>query len=259
MKTLWTVLLAMVLMFAQAIIGSTLPLLFLGRTSPLLSFFGPLGITLTALLFVYLIRRFLDRRPWSSLGWRKPWHIVLGVFAGALPILAAYGMAMAVGAGTWVSVDASVLLGALPLGAVVLLLNQAFPEELLWRGHVFDSLSQRLSPRAILIITSVAFGSVHVFSQGSGTTIGEKLLYALMATALGFAAGAARVRGGGLWMAAGVHLGFHLGMRSVPMKPESFSILLVLMAIGLALAGAVLLRGQGIARPNPRASDQAVA
>ncbi|UBU11549.1 hypothetical protein [Nonomuraea gerenzanensis] len=65
MKTLWTVLLAMVLMFAQAIIGFSLPL-----------------------LFVYLIRRFLDRRPWSSLGWRKPWHLVLGVFAGALPILA---------------------------------------------------------------------------------------------------------------------------------------------------------------------------
>jgi hypothetical protein len=77
-----------------------------------------------------------------------------------------------------------------------------------------------------------------------------------MATALGFAAGAARVRGGGLWMAAGVHVGFHLGIRSMPMKPESFSVLLVLMAVGLALAGAVLLRGQGVVKPSPRASDQ---
>ncbi|MEV6033722.1 type II CAAX endopeptidase family protein [Nonomuraea sp. NPDC052116] len=246
----------MVLMLAQATIGSTLPLLFIDRTSPLVNLLGPLGITLTALLFVYLIRRFLDRRPWSSLGWGKPWHLLLGVFAGALPMLAACGMTMAVGAGTWVSMDASVLLGSLPLGAVMLLLNQAFPEELLWRGHVFDSLSQRLSPRAVLIITSAAFGSMHIFSQGSGTTIGEKLLYVLMATALGFAAGAARVRGGGLWMAAGVHLGFHMGMRSVPMKPESLSVLLVLMAIGLALAGVVLLRGQGVLKPSPRASEQ---
>lgn len=246
----------MVLMFAQAIIGSTLPLLFLDRTSPLVNLLGPLGITLTALLFVYVVRRFLDRRPWSSLGWHRPWHLLLGVLAGALPILAAFGTAMAMGAGTWVPMDASVLLGQLPLGAVLLLLNQAFPEELLWRGHVFDTLSQRLSPRAVLIITSVAFGSMHVFSQGSGTTIGDKLLYVLMATALGFAAGAARVRGGGLWMAAGVHLGFHLGMRSMPVKPENFGVLLVLMTIGLTLAGAVLLRDQGVFRRSPRARDQ---
>ncbi|MBT2235764.1 hypothetical protein [Nonomuraea sp. NEAU-A123] len=55
-----------------------------------------------------------------------------------------------------------------------------------------------------------------------------------------------------------MHWGFHLAMRSVPVKPESFSTLLVLMAIGLALAGAVLLRGQGVVKPNPPASDRVV-
>uniref|UniRef100_UPI003F490E42 CPBP family intramembrane glutamic endopeptidase n=1 Tax=Nonomuraea bangladeshensis TaxID=404385 RepID=UPI003F490E42 len=255
MRTLWTVLFAVVLMFAQVIIGSTLPSLFLDRTDPLLQPLGALGVTLAALALVWAVRRFVYRRPWSALGWRRPWHILIGVAAGALPVLAALATAVVVGAGTWVPMDASLLLTALPLAAVVLLLGQAFPEELLWRGHVFDSLSPRLSPRAILVITSVAFGSLHLVSNGSGSTVGDKLLYALMATTLGFAAGAARVRGGGLWMAAGVHWGFHLALRSAPVRPESFAILLVLMAVGLTLAGAALLRGQGVLRPDRRQAD----
>lgn len=72
---------------------------------------------------------------------------------------------------------------------------------------------------------------------------------------VGDAAGAARVRGGGLWMAAGVHWGFHLALRSAPVRPESFGILLVLMAAGLTLAGAALLRGQGVVRPDRRQAD----
>ncbi|MFC4007386.1 CPBP family intramembrane glutamic endopeptidase [Nonomuraea purpurea] len=243
----------MVVMFAQAFGGAALPSLFLDPTNPLREPLGMLGITLAALLFVYLIRRFLDRRPWSSLGWQKPWHILPGVLAGALPILAAQGLSLAMGA-TWMPVDASMVLTALPLGVVMLLLNQAFPEELLWRGHVFDSLSQRLSTRTVLIITSAGFGSLHIFSQGSGSTVVEKLVYALMATGIGFAAGAARVRSGGVWMAVGVHLGFHLASRSVPVKPVNVSVLYVLITIGLAVAGAVLLRGQGVIKA--RAGDR---
>ncbi|MEZ7125197.1 hypothetical protein ACBR40_07660 [Nonomuraea sp. AD125B] len=201
MKTLWTVLLAVVLMFAQVIIGSTLPSLFLDRTDPLLQPLGALGVTLAALALVWAVRRFVYRRPWSALGWRRPWHMLIGVAAGALPVLAALATAVVVGAGTWMPMDASPLLKALPLAAVVLLLG------------------------------------------------------ALMATSLGFAAGAARVRGGGLWMAAGVHWGFHLALRSAPVQPESFGIVLVLMAVGLTLAGAVLLRGQGVLRPDRRQAD----
>ncbi|WP_186403589.1 CPBP family intramembrane glutamic endopeptidase [[Actinomadura] parvosata] len=157
------------------------------------------------------------------------------------------------------SLDVSAVLALLPALAVALLLGQAFPEELLWRGHVFDSLRQWLSPRATLIITSVAFGSMHLISIGSGTTLGTKLLYALMATTLGFAAGVARVRGGGLWMAAGVHWGFHLAWRNVPVKAGSYELLLVLMAVGLALTGAVLLWGRDGVKAAPRESGRVAA
>ncbi|MEU6716743.1 hypothetical protein ABZ897_35205 [Nonomuraea sp. NPDC046802] len=46
--------------------------------SPLREPVAAVGVTLLALLFVYLIRRFLDRRPWSSLGWQNPSNNLLG-------------------------------------------------------------------------------------------------------------------------------------------------------------------------------------
>ncbi|TMR95079.1 CPBP family intramembrane glutamic endopeptidase [Nonomuraea basaltis] len=255
MKTLWSVFLAVVVMLAQVFIGAVPALLLLDQANPLREPLGALGITLTGLLLVYLIRRFLYRRPWPALGWRNPSHVLLGVLAGAVPVLAANGLSLAMGASTLGPIDASVY-AWLPLGAVVLLLGQAFPEELLWRGHVFDTLSVRLSPRAVVIIVSAGFGVLHIISQSAADTITERLLYVVMAVALGFACTAARVRGGGLWMAVGVHLGFHLGMRVLPLQPVHFSVMLVLQAITLALAGAVLLRGQGLISPDPRASKR---
>jgi membrane protease YdiL (CAAX protease family) len=243
MRTLWAVLLVIVIMFAQIFIGSTPALLLLDQANPLREPLGAVGVTLTALLLVHLVRRFLDRRPWSALGWRNPSHVLLGVLAGAVPPLAASGLSLAVGASTWVSVDASAYVW-LPLAAVVILLGQAFPEELLWRGHLVDTLSVRLSPRAVVIISSVGFGALHIFSQSPASTLMEKLLYVVMAVALGFACTAARIRGGGLWMAVGVHWGFHLGMRLLPLEPVHFSVTLVLLTITLTLAGAVLLRGR---------------
>ncbi|MEU6716744.1 CPBP family glutamic-type intramembrane protease [Nonomuraea sp. NPDC046802] len=104
-----------------------------------------------------------------------------------------------------------------------------------------------------MIIVSVAFGSLHIFSQSQATTIAERLLFVVMAVGLGFVGAAARVRSGGLWRAVGVHWGFHLGWRVLPTEPVDFGVQLVLMAMGLAVAGAVLLRGQGVIKA--RASD----
>ncbi|GAA3261249.1 CPBP family intramembrane glutamic endopeptidase [Nonomuraea helvata] len=262
MKTFWSVLLAMVVMLVQAIGGSLPASLLLDRANPLREPLGTLSVTLTALLLVYLIRRFLYGRPWAALGWRNPSRVLLGVLAGAVPVLAAKGLSLAVGESTWVSADPSLYAGV-PLVAVVILLGQAFPEELLWRGHLFDTLSGRLSPRTVMIILSVGFGAMHIISGGGGNTVTERLLYVVMATALGFSCTAARVRGGGLWMAVGVHLGFHLGLRVLPVQPAHLGVLLILMAITLTLAGAALLRGHlgghGLISPDPQASKGVAA
>ncbi|SDI33436.1 type II CAAX endopeptidase family protein [Nonomuraea jiangxiensis] len=251
MKVFWSVLLVVVAMFVQAFAGALPASLLLDQANPLRDPLGALGITLTALVLVYLIRRFLDRRPWPALGWRKPSGVLTGLVAGAVPALAANGLSLAVGASAWVPVDAASY-AWLPLVAVVLLLNQAFPEELLWRGHLFDTLSARLSPHAVLIIVSAGFGALHIVSRSPADGLPERLLYVVMAVALGFACTAARVRGGGLWPAVGVHLGFHLGMRALPLQPVHFGVTLVLLTVALTLAGAVLLKGRA-SEPDVRA------
>ncbi|WP_188196541.1 CPBP family intramembrane glutamic endopeptidase [Nonomuraea sp. SYSU D8015] len=250
MKPIWSVLLVVVTMFAQALAGSLPASLLLGRDNVLRQPLGALGITVAGLLFVYLIRRFLDRRPWSALGWHKPSGILLGVVAGLVPVLVAGVLSLAAGAATRMPMDASAL-AWLPLAALVLLLNQAFPEELLWRGHLVDTLSARLSMRTVVIVSSVVFGAMHIISQSAAVTVLEKVLYVVMAVALGFACTAARVRGGGLWMAVGVHWGFHIGLRLLPLQPVNFGVQLVLMTVTLTLAGAVLLKGHRTKSEQP--------
>jgi hypothetical protein len=53
------------------------------------------------------------------------------------------------------------------------------------------------------------------------------------------------------WMAVGVHWGFHLGWRVLPLQSVHFGVTLVLLTITLTLAGAVLLRGQGLRSTDP--------
>jgi hypothetical protein len=66
---------------------------------------------------------------------------------------------------------------------------------------------------------------------------------------LEFACTAARLRSGGLWMAVGVHWGFHIGIPLLPLQAIHFGVRLLLTAT-LALTGAVLLRGQGRISPD---------
>ncbi|WP_219471900.1 CPBP family intramembrane glutamic endopeptidase [Nonomuraea rhizosphaerae] len=252
MKPIWSVLLVVVAMFAQVLAGS-LPASLLSRDNVLRQPLAAVGVTLAGLLLVFLIRRFLDRRPWSALGWHRPSHILIGVAAGLVPILVANGLSLAVGAVTWTPVNVSDLVW-LPLVFLIVLLNQAFPEELLWRGHLADTLLARLSPRTVLIISSVGFGALHIVSQSPAQTIPERLLFVVTAIVLGFTCTAARLRGGGVWMAVGVHWGFHIGMRVLPLQPVHFGVQLVLMMITLGVAGVVLLRGQGV-----RWDDQSTA
>ncbi|WP_433213430.1 lysostaphin resistance A-like protein [Microtetraspora malaysiensis] len=253
----WSVLIAIAVMFAQ-IFAVALPLtLLLGSDHPLLRPFGTVGITLASLGLIYLVRRFLYRRPWRGVGLERSWravpHLLIGVLAGAVAVTASSVLSVAFGVATWVSWDLlRPELPFLPLAIALALLGQAFPEELLWRGHLFDTLSDRLSPRAVLVVTSVVFGSLHIISQSAADTLGERLLYVLQAVALGFACGAARARMGTVWMAVGVHTGFHTGNLLLPTTDIRYDLQLVILTCTLGLTGLLLLtgrKGRGTAPP----------
>ena len=209
--------------------------------------------TSIGLLIVLGWRRLL-RKPWSGVALALnrstiPW-LLLGITAGVIPILIAAAGSVAVGAGSWGSLQTG---GASPwVLAVVLLcqllLLQAFPEELLWRGHLTDLLASRLRPRTVLILTSVCFGALHLISMGGQQTVVDHAMYVVMATGIGFACGAARLATGSTWTAVGVHLGFHLGHTFAPVEPRIYPVMLGLQAAMLGLAGLALLAGARLRR-----------
>lgn len=229
------------------------------RSSPLAQPAAGLSVALVAVLLVYLWRRYLLRRPWSGVGlpWRRSAiaEAFLGAVIAASAVMVAMAVSVLIGAATWASWPET----GEPFGVVVLailsvsILQQGFPEELLWRGHLWDLLSDSLSPRMVLVLTSVVFGLLHIVSGSGATSIGERLLFIVSVTALMFACGAARVRTGAAWMAVGVHSGFHLGLRGLPIEPSNHAVWQVMLTAALSLAGILILgrSWSGAAQPTP--------
>jgi uncharacterized protein len=237
------------------------------RSSPLAQPAAGLSVALVAALLVYLWRRYRLRRPWSGVGlpWRRSAIVeaALGAVIAAAAVAVANGVSVLIGAATWTSwPETGERVGVVVLAILsVSIVQQGFPEELLWRGHLWDLLSDSLSPRMVLILTSVFFGLLHIVSGSGAANLGERLLYIVMAVALGFACGAARARTGAAWMAVGVHSGLHLGLRGIPTEPSNYAIWLVLLTATLSLAG-VLILGRSVsaataAQQAPRGHDAA--
>ncbi len=238
----------MVTLFAQVILGTAPVALFMDPSDPLYEPLGMIGITVASVALVWAIRRLSGRLPWSGLRLTRSRsavpHALLGVLAGAAAVVAANAASVAIGVATWLPWDKVVApaLTSLPVAVAYIVLGQAFPEELLWRGHLYDTLSRRLSPRMVLVVVSVAFGAMHIVSQSPADTVAEKLLYLVQAAALGFACAAARARSGALWMAIGVHTGYHLGDTLLPTQDRQFGAQLALLALTLTLTGLITLR-----------------
>ncbi|MEV0228913.1 type II CAAX endopeptidase family protein [Nonomuraea sp. NPDC050786] len=257
------VLITVVAMFAQVVIGSLPAMLLLDRGNILYRPVGVIGITLASLGIVYLIRRYLGRRPWRGVGLTRSWravpHLLAGALAGAAAVAAAGALSVAFGVATWMPLPYDMIgaeLPYLPLAIAIALLGQAFPEELLWRGHLFDTLSDRLSPRNVMIMTAVVFGAMHIISQSAADTVAERLLYTLQAAGLGFACAAARARTGAVWMAVGVHLGLHIGNMTLPIKDIQYGVQLVILACTLTVTGLLILsrrKGERVSAPERRA------
>ncbi|MEU6425265.1 type II CAAX endopeptidase family protein [Microbispora sp. NPDC046973] len=243
----WAVSIAVVVMFVQAFSGPLIVGLLMQDGRGLLAqTLSALTVTLVSIALVFAVRRFLGRQSWQGVrltwSWSALWQALAGVLIGAVAVVTAKAYAVALFLTDWVPwwETARDALPYLPLALAIPVLNQAFPEELLWRGHVYDTLSARLPTRVVVITVAGVFGALHVFSQGGADTLLEKLLYIVTATALGLACTVARMRSGAVWMAVGVHGGFHIGLRLTLTQEAGFGAQLALMAGALVLAAWVV-------------------
>ncbi|WP_431909103.1 CPBP family intramembrane glutamic endopeptidase [Nonomuraea jabiensis] len=258
----WAVLIVLVATPTQVFAAGALTLVFLDARSPV---YLPVAATVTTLMslgLVHLIRRFLGRQSWRGVRLTRTWravpHLLAGLLAGAVAVIAANALSVALGVATpkpwWDAVGPQ--LPYILLNVAIALLGQAFPEELLWRGHLFDTLSGRLSSRAVLIVVSVCFGALHIISRSAADTPAERLLYVLHAIALGFACAAARARTGAVWMAVGVHTGYHTSYIVLPTEDVQYGVQLVIQACALAVPGLLLLaRRRGGHTPSLSGGD----
>ncbi|MDQ4092027.1 MAG: CPBP family intramembrane metalloprotease, partial [Actinomycetota bacterium] len=179
---------------------------------------GGLGITASALCLVFLLRRHADRRPWSGIGLTADraaiLHLLFGIVLAAIVTTVAAAATVQLGLADWGwSADATKKSAEQGLGASIImiamstLLVQGLPEELVFRGYMFRNLGGTLPLWATVASSSLLFGSMHVFSSGGATTLGERVLYAVAMTGFGLMLAACRTVSGTLWLAIGFHGG----------------------------------------------------
>lgn len=202
--------------------------------------------------------RWIERRPLRDAGWR--WSrrsilwLLLGVVVAAATLLAV--VALLPSTGPVLAEDElpgqgvpAVLMIAFLLGQAFL--QQAIPEELLFRGWLLSTLRAR--PVVAVVVTTLAFTAIHLVSNGGQQSPIEHVLY--LALPLGFALLALGLLlwTGSLWAAAGVHGGFHVGnaiatvvLPQVDPVVSWLAIGGVQAAIGLVLTITALRRGRGI-------------
>lgn len=155
---------------------------------------------------VLLARRHLDRRPWAGLaldatGWRYG-LVGAGIWLG----LAAIGAVVALATGlVEVSVGtfpASTVLLALYLPVLVLLF-EALPEELVFRGYLYRNLAGAM-PRWVAVVGQAVLFTVWGALLGAAESVERVILFFTFSLALG----ALRAVTGSLWTPIGFHLAF---------------------------------------------------
>ncbi|MDL5350336.1 type II CAAX endopeptidase family protein [Microbacterium sp. zg-YB36] len=166
-----------------------------------------------AVPMVVVARRFLDQRPWAGLdlqgrasGWR---HFLIGVASFLLP--SAIGLSVALLAG-WLQITSVVppieLILAIGFTVLTVLLLEAIPEELIFRGYIYRNLSARMAPIMAVLVQAVLFAifgtALWVLTAGWGI-LGER---GALFLAIGVVLGILRVNSGSLWNPIGFHLAF---------------------------------------------------
>jgi uncharacterized protein len=227
------------------------------------------GIAASALGLVWLLRRHIDRRPWSGIALTLhraaiP-HLLAGIVLAGVVSMVAAATTVQLGLADWGwSADTTNDVATKGLAITIILialstvLVQAFPEELVFRGYIYANLGETLPLWVTVVSSSLIFGSMHLFSNQGATTVAEQVIYALSATGFGLMLAVCRTVSGTLWLGIGFHCGFDVcNNRLTTMHHGAFiPAWLISLAILIAASGITLgiQRGRAPVISPPSAS-----
>ncbi|MFD0995941.1 membrane protease YdiL (CAAX protease family) [Pseudoclavibacter chungangensis] len=218
-------------------------------TASFLAFGIAVPMCATAILVVFLLRR-LARLPFRTIGIlpvSRLWLVVPAALAAFAIVAASALVGQVLAGGAWgftapETVGPGELTLLLVLSCVYALCSQAFPEELVFRGHLMSALRGRMPAWGVIVLSSLLFGVLHLVSQSSAEGAWERSLYALAAGAFGFAAAAFFHVTGSVWGSVGIHWGLHIGLRLVPFEANDDGTVLLSQILGFVLVGVAVLR-----------------
>ncbi|WP_017607175.1 CPBP family intramembrane glutamic endopeptidase [Nocardiopsis xinjiangensis] len=177
-------------------------------------------VTAAVVPVLWAVRRYLDRRPWDGLrltGFREGWWpFLVGALSWGIPGFAGLGAALALG---WVELvpRAAVpeLAGHLVLLAVLVLLYEALPEELIFRGYLFRNLNTAMAAWLAVVAQAALFAlfgaTLWVLSTG-WEVLGERVV---LFFSIGIVIGCLRVVTGNVWTCIGFHVVFQVTAQAV--------------------------------------------
>lgn len=250
-KPIWAMLLTVVVFFFALYVGTTPAVILFGDDSS----FGTveqlaagIGVTITALAVVYFLRS-RGQQPWAGVRLHLRWTAILEIIAGIVLALfivfVSNIVSVTLGVAEWQnwnSIQTEIYFPSLIISSLSILLVQAFPEELLFRGHLMDTLSYKVSPWMVLLLSSITFGSIHIFSQSPAAGLGEQLMFVVFAASYGFTLAACRIARDSIWLPIGLHTGHNLLWQLfITIDDGSYSFHLMIVIIGMILVGFILL------------------
>lgn len=177
--------------------------------------FTAIGVGVLAVALIVAARRWLDRRPFAGLGLPLSRAAVrpflVGLLAFSAPSLA--GLWIAVSAG-WVSVKTlaptAEVVGMLALIVFTVLVYEAVPEELLFRGYVFRNLASAMPPWVAVIVQAALFTLLGTALWVVGSGWGVLAERAGIFFGMGIVLGLIRIESRSVWACVGFHLGFQV-------------------------------------------------
>lgn len=174
------------------------------------------GLAISALVIavIVVLVRWAERRSLNVVGFTTAAGNLrafgLGIAAWTVPAGATFFVLALLGSPLQITAPAAEFWLVLGLLFIAVLLTEAIPEELVFRGYVSAVLAERLSPWWVIGVQTVLFVATAILLRGDVNALDVSLF-----AAMGFVLGYVRLITGNVWTAVGVHVAFQAASQLV--------------------------------------------